>query len=374
MTRKWLVAILVCLLAGSVTARLLADDEEDADAAISGCSPYTKVTDVTQEKTGANFKTNLMDIYGETTATNSEDLLCVGVSLKAEPTLNMSPGGMAESGWMFPSGYTTFIYAVPTRGLYEAKTHHFARFAVWFVRDLSYTFVHNIDFNTVDFWFNNKEDFDEYEEQLDSCIGDPASCEVEICPGGCTSPLVINLPGDGFKFSGLEDPVSFDINADGIPDRVGWTRFGSNDVFLARDRNHNGRIDDGSELFGNHTPVTLNAPGGSSMNGFEVLRFFESPLNGIGTSAADNKVDSGDPGFNELLLWRDVNHDGISQPEEIVNAAAFGLTAIDMDYHEARRHDNNGNWLKQIGKSYWNVSGHTVMRQIVDVWFATDHQ
>ena len=75
------------------------------------------------------------------------------------------------------------------------------------------------------------------------------SCIMPNCP------IIVDTANDGYHLTSVEDGVRFDLDADGTPELVAWTRPGSDDAFLAIDRNGNGRIDDGTELFGNHTPV-----------------------------------------------------------------------------------------------------------------------
>ena len=58
-------------------------------------------------------------------------------------------------------------------------------------------------------------------------------------------------------------------------ERVAWTKRDSEVAFLALDRNGNGRIDGGEELFGNHTPV-IRGTSQTSPNGFEALRFAQA--------------------------------------------------------------------------------------------------
>jgi hypothetical protein len=84
--------------------------------------------------------------------------------------------------------------------------------------------------------------------------------------------------------------VRFDLDADGIPEQVAWTRPDSEDAFLALDRNGNGLIDDGTELFDNHTPARPDLPGITTANGFEALkrgrlRIFRRPMRATGAGS-----------------------------------------------------------------------------------------
>ena len=60
-------------------------------------------------------------------------------------------------------------------------------------------------------------------------------------------PLVFNLRKVRIELSGLDDPVSFDIDADGRRETISWTARNAGAAFLALDRNGNGMIDDGGE-------------------------------------------------------------------------------------------------------------------------------
>lgn len=176
------------------------------------------------------------------------------------------------------------------------------------------------------------------------------------------SPLVVDTNRDGYRFTGVEEGVRFDLDADGTRELVAWTAADSDDAFLAMDRNGNGRIDDGSELFGNHTPVYADRPDPTAANGFEALKFGHGPS--YGASHLDGAVDARDAVFSRLLLWRDVNHNGVSEPEELEPLAASGLLAIGTDYKTSGRKDRHGNEFRQRAKGAW-PDGESY---IYDVW------
>jgi hypothetical protein len=143
---------------------------------------------------------------------------------------------------------------------------------------------------------------------------------------------------------------------------LAWTRGDSDDAFLAMDRNGNGRIDDGSELFGNHTPVYADRTDLTTANGFEALKFLGSPSYGI--SVPDGQINARDAAFSRLLLWRDANHNGISEPDELTSAVAAGVVSLSTDYKEKRRVDRFGNEFRQKGTITW-ADGSV---PIYDVW------
>jgi hypothetical protein len=184
------------------------------------------------------------------------------------------------------------------------------------------------------------------------------SCIVPNCP------IVIDTAGDGYKLTSVEDGVLFDLDADGTPERVAWTLTGSDDGFLAIDRNGNGRIDDGAELFGNHARVYLSGSDVTAANGFEVLKFFDSLANNV-SRIPDGAVDVRDAVFSRLLLWRDLNHNGISEPEELTRVVDNGIVAIATDYKTTGKSDRFGNEFRQMGRVTW--AGGAVTK-VYDVW------
>lgn len=155
-----------------------------------------------------------------------------------------------------------------------------------------------------------------------------------------STPIIISLRGDYHLTSAL-DGVRFDIDADGARELVSWTAPGTALAFLALDRNQNGRIDDGSELFGDHTPL---ADGRRAANGWDALA--ELDVTGDGLIALD------DPVWSNLLLWIDANHDGSSNPSELTNVASSVVRSIGVDYKLVGRRDPYGNLFRFEGQVF----------------------
>ena len=176
------------------------------------------------------------------------------------------------------------------------------------------------------------------------------------------SPIVLDVARNGYKLTAVAEGVRFDLNADGNAELVAWTRRDSDDAFLAMDRNGNGRIDDGTELFGNHTPVHADGENQFTANGFEALKYLGSPSYGL--SVPDGQISASDAAFTRLLVWCDANHNGISEPEELTSASAAGVVALSTDYKEKKRVDQFGNEFRQKGSITW-LDGPDV---IYDVW------
>ena len=90
------------------------------------------------------------------------------------------------------------------------------------------------------------------------------------CIPGYASPILISLRNNSrnYRLTSAVDGVPFDIDADGVLDQVAWTSTDSDVAFLVLDRNDNGVIDDGSELFGT---ATRKRDGSLAADGFDAL-------------------------------------------------------------------------------------------------------
>jgi len=74
------------------------------------------------------------------------------------------------------------------------------------------------------------------------------SCELQRCVGGnCDSPVLVDVSGNGFRLTDAKQGVNFDLNDDGVSERLSWTAAESDDAFLALDKNNNGVIDNGRD-------------------------------------------------------------------------------------------------------------------------------
>ncbi len=172
-------------------------------------------------------------------------------------------------------------------------------------------------------------------------------------------PIVISFANGNYRLSGADAPVTFDILATGEPVRMGWTAADADHAFLCIDVNQNGTIDSGAELFGN---AVVMSDGRRATNGFEALSSFDDNGDGI-MNAADEL-------WPHLLLWRDRNHDAVSQPDELTAVTASGVSAIELEYHWTGRRDVSGNTFRYASKVWIGEAGKPATpRPVYDIFF-----
>ena len=159
-----------------------------------------------------------------------------------------------------------------------------------------------------------------------------------------TDPLVLDLDNDGIETIGIGGTVvMFDHNADGIRTGTGWVK--SDDGFLVLDRNDNGTIDSGRELFG---VDTIKSNGALATNGFEALS--ELDANG------DHVFDQNDAEFAHLQVWRDFNQNGISTANELFSLSELGIVSFNLNATTQNVNLGNGN-VQTAAAAHLTVDG-----------------
>ena len=124
-----------------------------------------------------------------------------------------------------------------------------------------------------------------------------------------------------------------DLRNDGVRRQVAWTVAQSDTAFLAFDRNANGLIDSGAELFGN---ATLLASGIPAAHGFEALAELDDNHDGV--------LDPSDHAWALLLVWTDRDHDGVCTADELQPIAATGVRSLELSLRDhLNKRDRWGN-------------------------------
>jgi hypothetical protein len=181
---------------------------------------------------------------------------------------------------------------------------------------------------------------------------------------GCSdpSPILVDLSGNGFNLTNRANGVMFDLNNDGIKNHIQWTSALTDDAWLCLDRDGNSTIDNGGELFGNFTPQP-EPPLGQERNGFLALAEYDKPSNG---GNGDGLITEADTIFGSLRLWQDVNHDGISDADELFQLRLANVATLELGYKTSKYIDAYGNEFRyrakikdakgaQVGRWMWDV-------------------
>ena len=170
-------------------------------------------------------------------------------------------------------------------------------------------------------------------------------------------PLIVDLGVDGIELKSLEHGVNFDLDNNGFAERTAW--IGTEDGFLGYDRNGNGKIDDGGELFGDQV---IMKNGKKSSSGFEALGELDD--NG------DALIDHEDAAYDKLLLWVDVNHNGKSETVELKILKDVGIASISLNYQEVSLiDDETGTRIAESADVSIRQGNAFELTQISEFWF-----
>ena len=169
------------------------------------------------------------------------------------------------------------------------------------------------------------------------------------------SPVVLDLNGDGVSTQNIANGVTFDLFANGKNINTGWVS--SSDGLLVLDRNRDGTINDGSELFGEATKL---GDGSTAKDGYAALRDLDTNNDGL--------IDKNDAAFAELKVWVDSNSDGRTGSGELKSLQELNISSISA-VAEVNLSKDNGN-LIGLTSTYQTTDGAT--HAAADVWFVAD--
>lgn len=196
-------------------------------------------------------------------------------------------------------------------------------------------------------------------EAPDSGESTQAVCSQEDMDRGCcpSSPIIVDMAGDGVRLTSAGDGVVFRLKPKGFG-LWAWTERGSDDAFLALDLDQNGRIDDGSELFGDGSKQ-LASP---NPTGFKALAYYDMGAQG---GNYDGVLDERDAVWSRLVLWRDADHDAFNADGELTPIAQSGVRQLSLHAKASDYKDEHGNQFRYTSTI---VADAPISTTVVDVW------
>jgi hypothetical protein len=171
-----------------------------------------------------------------------------------------------------------------------------------------------------------------------------------------SSPIILDLNGDGISTLSVQNGTRFDLSADGSSVQTGWVA--PSDGLLVLDRNQDGVINDGSELFGTSTALQN---GSKAIDGYQALSELDSNK--------DNVINSQDTSFSKLGVWVDSNSDAQTSSGELKLLSDLGITQLNLATNTAR--DSSQGNLIGLTSTYQTIDGS--LHAAADVWFVVDN-
>jgi hypothetical protein len=181
-----------------------------------------------------------------------------------------------------------------------------------------------------------------------ACPGGEGHESSDLC--GESTPLVVAFHDQPIEFT----PGGTFAFAPGAPVGTDWPT--ATTPWIALDRNGDGTIDSGAELFGDNTVLP---DGTTARNGFIALAALDANH--------DGRIDASDPGFASLVLWADRNGDHRSTPEELTPLGDV-IVSISLDDHVALRCDARNNCEGERAALRWRHGGALHDGAAVDVY------
>jgi len=202
-------------------------------------------------------------------------------------------------------------------------------------------YVNNIDdYSFIPMWVKNA-----YQGFINELI----STSRQVCASAKTvffkDPLILDLDNDGLETINVADGAYFDHDGNGFAEQTGWAK--SDDGLLVMDRNGNGTIDNGAELFGDQT-ILQN--GQRATDGFQALAELDSNSDGV--------IDVNDTAFSNLRIWQDIDGDGYSASDELFTLQEMGIQSINVAHTDTNTPDQQGNTQVQAG-TFTKTDGST---------------
>ena len=188
--------------------------------------------------------------------------------------------------------------------------------------------------------------FDEFEECLEvkaAFLGGNQFC------GSYYSPIMLFFDDQLPQFAGSS---SFPL-VDGVK-IIYWPEAKAPGYFLAIDEFDTGRITSNKQLFGE---------GADYKNGFESLMRYDSNKDGV--------IDSKDKMFSKLVLWRDIDGNGVSEKKELFSLESLSVKSISLKYKDDNRQSfGRRAEARQEAAFTFSKDGKEQIGRAIDVWFS----
>ncbi|MEI6286004.1 MAG: hypothetical protein WCP79_05825 [Bacillota bacterium] len=171
-------------------------------------------------------------------------------------------------------------------------------------------------------------------------------------------PIALDLDGDGVEF--IKNGAYFDYDNNKFAERATW--IGKDDGWLALDKNGDGKIGDGSELFGE---AMRKKDGTLAKDGFDALAEYDDNK--------DGKIDSSDAIYSQLRVWQDANGNGVTDAGELKSLSELGIKQLNLQktavngtvQPNGETITNNGSFVWENGAS-GQLNSYFVKRSMTD--------